>query len=148
MFWRHGGADLATFAASKQVSWSGYPPEAQFTESVLCCLVTSGDLSFRLKEWGVLPDIATVNYQTPADRSALPFLAFANSSVCRCFLEYLTPTLNNTPGDIGKLPIKESLGCYRDVVLDLSSRLLRLSMEDWDNSEASWGFSRHPLVKE
>lgn len=146
ILWQDGGKVLANIAASLGVSYSSLPRELQFKESVLCNLITSDILSFRLKPSGVLPDIATVNFYPTGNPNVL--LGVSNSSVYQRVLSILCPTINNTPGDLAKLPWSAQLDRrdVRDEVSRLVESNILLSMEDWNAAETSWDFCHSGLI--
>ena len=67
-----------------------------------------------------------------------------NSAVAKRYLEFLSPTLNFQPGDIGRVPIEkktlESIEVSPDLMIDLARA-------DWDNFETSWDFRDLPLLR-
>ena len=146
VLWENGGMTLEKKARAIGVTFSAMRADLQFRESILCNLITSDQLSFRFKEKGILPDIATVNFFP--EESTLTFLAFGNSTVCREALSFLAPTLNNTPGDLSKIPWSFKLD--RAITASRIGCLCRSNIDtsktDWDSRETSWNFERHRLV--
>lgn len=146
VLWKDGGGLLAKMAERLGITTSTIPKELQFRESILCNLITSDRLSFRIKGVGVLPDIATVNF-FPTENEFV-FLAVANSSVVDLMLDFITPTLNNTPGDLAKLAWSNRLGDQAVInsIQPLSKMNYQISRDDWNIQETSWDFMRHALV--
>ena len=146
VLWGNGGDLLQQCAKKLGVSCTGLDCALQFKESILCNLVTSDRLSFRYKQQGVLPDIATVNFFPAKHQYVL--LAFGNSSVCSQVISFLAPTLNNTPGDLSKVPWKDTLSLLEinQKIESLALCNVRLSKADWDSQETSWDFKRNQLT--
>ena len=72
-------------------------------------------------------------------------LGFINSKVAKCFLDLLCPTLDYSPGQLGRLPycVDEE---KTEIVEKKVKQCIEISKEDWDFSESSWNFKKHPLV--
>lgn len=71
---------------------------------------------------------------------------FLCSNIASELLSILNPTLAFQVGNIKSLPIiinKNYINKVNDIVLDN----INLSKKDWDDSELSWNFSCHPLIK-
>lgn len=146
VLWEKGGATLERKAKALKVTYSAIRPDLQFQESVLCNLITSDQLSFRYKQPGVLPDIATVNFFP--GKNLFTMLAVGNSAICKEALSFLAPTLNNTPGDLAKIPWHLNLesSATRGQIEGLCRQSINISKIDWDTQETSWDFKRSPLV--
>jgi type II restriction/modification system DNA methylase subunit YeeA len=67
---------------------------------------------------------------------------FLNSVVMSRYLEFLSPTLNFQPGDIGTaLFLPECLDLE-----DVSPQAIHIAKSDWDMSETSWDFGASPML--
>ena len=67
---------------------------------------------------------------------------FINSVVMSRYLEFLSPTLNFQPGDIGKALFLPK--CLH--LADVSQILVGIAKSDWDMYETSWDFGKSPLL--
>lgn len=72
-------------------------------------------------------------------------LGFLNSSVSNLFVHLFTVKTKYEIGYIGKIPF-----IYNDEKIEEIDRLVKenvaISKSDWDNSESSWDFTKHPLL--
>ena len=68
---------------------------------------------------------------------------YGNGSGARC-LEYLAPTLNFQPGDVGRIPIAAIPQSTR--IIANTTDLVAAAKKDWDEQEISWEYMRHPMV--
>lgn len=114
----------------------------QFKRSICCNLVTSSMNSFRENPAGSIEDIATVNSYGETD-TLTSLLALCNSSTAAKILKYVVPTMNNTPGDVGKLPVavEDMMGSVS--INRLSSENTGISRADWDSFEVSYIRNRY-----
>jgi len=116
-----------------------------FRPSVSWSQITSGAISVRYFDENFMFNVAGTS-AFPEDGDSLVFLlGLLNSKPVQVLSEVLNPTMNMNPGDIARLPLPEKKGHMAEI-----SALVRenteLCREDWDSFEASWDFSRHPLV--
>ena len=81
-----------------------------------------------------------------SDMRTLAWLqGFLNSSISESALSFMSPTLNCNPNEIASLPVINSRE-ISDTVVDHVEQLRLTSQVDWDSSEISWYFRRHPLL--
>lgn len=79
----------------------------------------------------------------PEEKDISSVLAYMNSSVVLKALELLAPTLNYSAGPVGSVPLMPD---NIDRCPEISDMCVSISKGDWDSSETSWNFKRHPLV--
>lgn len=72
------------------------------------------------------------------------WLAFLNSKIAQQCLDALNPTLNLQVKDVKALPLLN--GCDELEGSSLVNECISISTQDWDSSETSMDFKRHPLV--
>lgn len=70
-------------------------------------------------------------------------LGLMSSSVFKCFMDLINPTLNFPPGYIKAVPF---ISADDQRVYCLVQEQINYSRGDWDLHETSWDFKRHPLV--
>lgn len=70
-------------------------------------------------------------------------LAFLNSKIAQQCLDALNPTLNLQVKDVKALPLLN--GCDQLEGSPLVDECISISNQDWDSSETSMDFKRHPL---
>jgi hypothetical protein len=71
--------------------------------------------------------------------------ALMNSKLRILLLESLNPTLNFTPGDIGKFVISNRIDEFRH--LKIINEAIEISKKDWDSRESSWDFQQNELIR-
>ena len=141
--WKNEGDEIFNHAKADKRNVQDYPLELKFKPSASWSLVTSGQPAFRYKE-NNLSDIAGMSFFTEK-QELLILLGFCNSKIALEILRILAPTINFQAGDIGRLPIVD-YGVETETIRGLVSSNIDESTTDWDSSEVSWDFKRHPLV--
>ena len=141
--WQNEGDEIFNHAKADKRNVQDYPLELKFKPSASWSLVTSGQPAFRYKE-NNLSDIAGMSFFTEK-QELLILLGFCNSKIALEILRILAPTINFQAGDIGRLPIVD-YGVETETIRGLVSSNIDKSTTDWDSSEVSWDFKRHPLV--
>ena len=121
-----------------------YPNDLKFIPAITWSLITSGRPAFRYKE-NHLSDIAGMSLYVSKEK-IYQLLAFLNTPISLSILQILAPTINFQAGDIGRLPVKQSLYSSPNISI-LSKQNILLSKSDWDSFEISWDYSEHPLTK-
>lgn len=141
--------DWSTEAYDFYSQHGGLPKSGSTEKKGICWgLITSGRCSFRVKEQDELftsgsPTIYAANQEN--ERALSIDFAFLNSSIASDLLDAINPTLNTTVGDVLSLPMPPS-GPFDAEVIEHAERSVSMVQTDWDSSETSWDFKRHPLV--
>lgn len=135
--WKQNGAELRSFPGSglgackyynkDHIAWSG---------------LTSGDISFRYETDNIWFD--DVSPSIVLNEKGDYLLGLLNSKPIQYILDLLNPTLHYQIGDIKKIPYKE---INKEFVLNLVSKLLKHSKNDWDSYETSWDFTQNPMLR-
>lgn len=113
-----------------------------FKKNINWGAVTSSEFSARISFGGELFD-AGGSACFPDEEHIELVLGFLNSKLSGILLKILNPTLNFQAGNISSLPLDiEFDSDHKRVVNDL----IAIHKSDWDQSEESWDFSKHPLV--
>lgn len=114
-----------------------------FKKNVSWGAVTSSEFSARMSFGGELFD-AGGSACFPKESNIELVLGFLNSKLSGVFLKTLNPTLNFQAGNISNLPLNiKSDSHYINVV----NELIAIHKNDWDQSEESWDYSKHPLLE-
>ena len=113
-----------------------------FQEGYSWSTVSSGGFSARFSPSGAIFDNGGCTLFSKDD---LHFYGgLINSAIASRYLEFISPTLNFQPGDIGKIPV---VGKYKaDLVIENVEKLILESKNDWDSSEISWNFQGSSLA--
>lgn len=69
-----------------------------------------------------------------------------NSTIAARYLEFLSPTLNFQPGDIGRILVKEPV--TRTEFTTNVKKAVAYAKEDWDSVETCWDFRQFPLLND
>ena len=70
-------------------------------------------------------------------------LGFLNSRIAQNYLKLMNPTINTTAGDVLSLPIITN---NISVIKNIIKNCVKVSKQDWDAHETSWGFETNPLL--
>lgn len=73
-------------------------------------------------------------------------MALLNSKVSQVLLSMLNPTLSLQIGDIASIPYVELEKEIEQEVVALVDKNIVISKQEWDSTETSWDFVRHPLL--
>ena len=113
-----------------------------FSPGILTSRVTSGGLSFRVKESDeIYADACTAIF--PEDSEF--FLCLLSTKLLQ-IVKSLNPTINFQASDIEKFPVLE-LGS-KEHIKEIAYSCISLAKADWDLRENTWDFATFPLVKD
>lgn len=101
--------------------------------------VSSGGFSARYSPEGALFDNGGSSVFAESNLEIVG--ALLNSSFANACFEFLSPTLNFQPGDVGLLPAPTTPIKDSDEVVELVRSLVQIFKTDWDDHETSWDFS-------
>lgn len=145
--WEDDGQKIKTYVADKYPYLKGNyalvvkNESTYFQAGLLTSRVTSGDLSFRIKDSAeIYADACTAIFPSDPD-----FFLCLLSTKLLGIIQSLNPTLNFQAGDIEKFPILDSALALAD--RSIAKLCIAISREDWDSSESSWSFSSFPLLQ-
>lgn len=126
-------------------SWSRYirSPKFYFKQSLTWSKVASGSFSLRYCPVGSIFSDASNGIFIDDLKELRYLLGLMNSNLIMAYLKVLSPTLNTTSGDIGKMPFKKD---FRNTILDLVENNISISRQDWDAHETSWDFAQNELL--
>ena len=116
-------------------------PTYYFRECISWSLISSSVAGFRYKPIGHLFDVAGMSCFS--EKNLMYLLALCNSNVVMSILRVLAPTINYQCGDIANIPVIFQEGTNVELV---TQENISISKSDWDSSETSWDFQRHPLL--
>ena len=112
-----------------------------FREGVTYSAVTSRGTGFRY-----LPANCIFDKGGPSialNSRLIEILALLNSKVADVYFQVFNPSINLQVKDIKALPV---ILPNDDSVLIRATKTIEIAEEDWNNSETSFGFTRHPLI--
>lgn len=136
--WENDGYEI------KHSKGHNFPPHP-FDPVVTWPQISSGDIAFRYKEPGSIADGAGPSMYGK-EEDLLYLHGLLNTNVILKISKMISPTLNNTVGQVASYPIIRSES-KKDDILRLVRECRTLSKDDWDDYEVSWNFDKHPLFK-
>lgn len=137
--YEHNGAELSAFKGASLTGKGNY-----FKENITYSRITSAKTAFRYTANGSIPNMAGLALYPKGNLWYL--LGWLNTSIVCELLSITNPTINFSPGTIGKLPVKISTK-HQNQVEKYAKENYEISKSDWDDFEISWDFTRHPLLK-
>ena len=139
--WINGGNNIAVHAKKTGHHFQNYDKSLWFKEYISWSDFTSGNPSFRIKK-NDLSDHCGMSF-FPTDNNNLYYLALLNSAVGTIVFDVLSPTFHLNIGELERFPVcNEPI----DEVTSLSRKCVEISKVDWDSTERSNGFLKHPLI--
>ena len=136
--WQNDGAEMRAFPGSVIRN-----PQYYFREGITWSTVTIAALSMRYSPPGfVFETKGSVCFPLNNRPFQVP-LALMNTKVAEKILLAISPTLDFHEGPIGRVPVIEA---FVDEVVEISDKAVLLTKGDWDAYEASWDFTRMPLL--
>ena len=149
--WEDDGKEVKEYASSLYKSYTrtiksiGYYFKSGATWNAI---TSSSALSLRYFEEGFLFSNAGMAMfeESNSKFDSIMACCYLNSKVSNKILELISPTLNYNQGDIAQIPIVMNEN-YNNDIRKIGDQCIRISKNDWDNFENSWGFKIHPLLK-
>ncbi|MBJ2272569.1 BREX-1 system adenine-specific DNA-methyltransferase PglX [Pseudomonas shahriarae] len=147
--WERDGQAVRAFGTEKggRARSRAQNTEFYFRPSVSWSDVTSGPPSFRAFPKGFIHDVKGMSaFET--DRLPLSLLlAFCNTSVVTETVKALNPTLSFQVGNFVSIPfIPSAVEKIKRVVSEHISKLIKISVVDWNAYERSWDFQSLPIL--
>ncbi|WP_061859497.1 BREX-1 system adenine-specific DNA-methyltransferase PglX [Priestia megaterium] len=115
-----------------------------FKKAITWSSITSSKFSARSCEGGSLFDAG--GSFAKVDQKHDYILGYLNSKVAEYYLNLINPTLNFQKGNIESLPVIESP--LEIIIEEIVAKNKKISKNDWDSFETSWGFLQHPLLEQ
>jgi type II restriction/modification system DNA methylase subunit YeeA len=144
--WFEDGNEIRTtlHPSGKRIWAHNFNLDHIFQSSVTWALITSGSFSVRFNPPGFLFDGTGACGFFETDRQLEVSLGLLNTKFVGNFSKVLNPTLAFQAGDFENIPYREEIAskAFRENV----SRLVEMSMFDWDAYERSWDFQSLPLL--
>ena len=113
-----------------------------FKPHISWTLVSSGKASFRVFEKDYLLDTASnALYYKKDDIDNLYFLGLLNTPVAQSILALINPTINNSCGVIGNIPVIKG-----NINISIIQQNVSIAKSDWDAHETSWDFQCNELI--
>ena len=148
--WAKNGQDIKDYAVERNNGkhWSRYIQNLDFMlkEGITWTFISSSYFGARYTPPGHMFDYAGCS-AFPTSKDRMKVLALFCSTTSTYILNFLNPTLNLQPGNVGNLPIPPLDVDTNVKVSHIATRAVELSKEDWDSFETSWGFQKLPMLQ-
>jgi len=146
--WENDGLEIKKLAVSlyKCVTRTIKNIQFYFNKGVTWTTLSTGSLSARYSNEGFLFDTKGSTCFFDNDEIINYTLAFMNCSIVNSVLAVLAPTVDYNAGSLAKLPIIIDEP-HKPTIDTLVEENISISKTDWDSSEISWDFKKHPLIK-
>lgn len=141
--WKNSGNDIKS-----RLSWKKKKPtirneQFHFKEGFSWSTISTTGFSCRYVPEGCLFDNGGCTLFADYDLKYLA--AILNSKIAKRYFEFLSPTLNFQPGDIGRMlyfPPNNEFKKNEEIV----NNCIQIAKRDWDSRETSWDYIKSPLV--
>ena len=137
------GGDDSLFR--ERLSWKSKKPTLRnkgfwFRESGTWSTISTSNYSIRFSPKGAMYDSG--GNSIFSEHNLRYLIGYLNTKIASKCFDYLAPTINYQPGDVGNQPI---------IILDngISTQVqncIDISKQDWDAHETSWDFQRNGLL--
>ncbi|EFO4709607.1 BREX-1 system adenine-specific DNA-methyltransferase PglX [Escherichia coli] len=148
--WNNNGSDIKEFVVNNPqdpntTHWSRrlFNLEYFFQYGFTWSAVTSGRFSCREISIGTIPGTGSKTIYGLTSSLGKIIFSLLNTKVSSYYLSAFSPTLNFEAGDVGKIPVIESINSEK---LNCQE-LVIISKHDWDSFEDSLDFKEHPLLQ-
>ena len=140
--WESNGRDIKDASRGRNPN---IPRSASlyFRTGISWGLISTTNFSCRLVDYRGIFDVGG-SMSFPQDKSKEFLLALLNSKLSKMYLEIINPTMNNSVGDVKKIPLVTK---FDDEIKGLVLECIEIAKNDWNSREISWNFSRSPLLK-
>ena len=145
--WNGSEEELAS-----RLSWRTKKPTLRnknywFKESFTWSSISSDGFSARFSPKGALFDNG--GSSVFAENNLYLIGGLINSKVANRYFEFLAPTLNFQPGDVGHIAYSEKLKNIdvKDTISAIVNDNITISKQDWDAHETSWDFKTNELLR-
>ena len=136
--WKNNGSEIKSFKGSIMRN-----PSTYFMENLAWSNISSGGISLRYFEAGIMYDVSVFVAFIEDKDLMLYILGLGNSKIFSLYKPLLNPTFHFTAGDFGKIPLIKS---NINVVIEYVKNNIKISKFDWNSHETSWDFEVNPLV--
>lgn len=145
--WEKDGYEIRNFAdETGYIRSRAQNTEFFFRPGITWTFVSSSKFGVRMSDRGFLFDVGGSSL-FPAEQDIEFLLGLLCSTISYEALKATNPTLNFQVGNVGQIPVARGISDkVRSDVVTTVNKAVRLSKEDWDEFETSWGFQETPLV--
>lgn len=144
---KYFGKDISAYRVESGQSASFPGQDYYFKPSLSWSFISAAKFGIRYYPKGFVFDIAGSSVFANNSGDMYKLLAFLGSEVAVYALQILNPTMNYQAGNVRQLPMIDGILSNEEIGI-LAKRNVELAMADWNSFETSWGFVKHPLIRE
>lgn len=144
--WENDGYEIQNFIDlnTKKVRSHNYNLDYIFKKGITWSALSSEKTSMRVSEYSLFDNAGSSLFLFDNKNYEL-LLGILNTKVLPIIIKAISSTMNFQPGDIAKIPI--SIPENTSIVIDNTSKAIKISKQDWDSYETSWDFTSLPLLQ-
>lgn len=140
--WKNKGQDFVNVPKGSQLPTY----QSISTNSLTWSDITSGGISVRLLEQGVLTDSVSPSAQFKTEEELKVVLGFLNTNLAEILSKVINPTLHFKLGDFQKYFVPPQFLFENITFKQNIEDLVSASIEDWNRKTVSWGFKTLDLI--
>lgn len=145
VLWHRNGEAIRNTAKATGRHFQDYSSELMFRPLLTWSRITTGKVSFRMRDNGSLCEMAGFGLFPHSPESMPYILGLINSSIAQYFIRLTNPTINCLTSDVGSIPFPSDC-LHNTKVSELVRTASTLTKRDYDTQETSWDFKHNPLV--
>ena len=142
--WENDGYEIRHFVDDKGKQRSVIRnPKFYFKEAITWSDITSSQFSLRYRTSGSVHDVKGMEAFDETGENLYYILGVLNTKVGNYIFKLLNPTISLQIGNFQSFPV---LFQNKEKTETIANHSIKLTKDDWDFSESSWEFRRHPLI--
>ncbi|WP_024482436.1 BREX-1 system adenine-specific DNA-methyltransferase PglX [Cellulophaga baltica] len=146
--WKNDGNELRSLKdEGYKVGSTNHNFDFIFKPAIVWTKITSSKQSFRLVDEGFLFDDASGLCSMNEIKKLDYVLGVLNSKIMLKVFDYINPTLNLQPGNVGAIPIITTNDAKLNAVVEVIRMCKNNSTKEWNTKETSWNFQLNELIR-
>lgn len=142
--WEKDGYEIRNFVDDKgKLRSRPQNTDYYFKEAITWSDITSSQFSLRYRTPGSIHDVKGMEAFDELGENLYYILGALNTKVGNYIFKLLNPTISLQIGNFQSFPV---LIQNKEKTENISKHSVNLTKADWDNSENSWEFKKHPLI--
>ncbi len=142
--WENDGYEIRHFVDDKgKLRSRPQNTDYYFKEAITWSDITSSQFSLRYRTSGSVHDVKGMEAFDETGENLYYILGVLNTKVGNYIFKLLNPTISLQIGNFQSFPV---LFQNKEKTETIANHSIKLTKDDWDFSESSWEFRRHPLI--
>ena len=142
--WENDGQEIRNFVDDKgKLRSRPQNTDYYFREAITWSDITSSKFSLRYRVAGSMHDVKGMEAFSDCSDDLFYILGVLNTDVGNYIFKLLNPTISLQIGNFQSFPMLFKKKLF---TVQLVKENIKISKRDWDSSEISWDFYRHPLI--